>query len=308
MKSTMLAFYDLSIGPVSYDFITFLVRARMAANDYGRGELHVVFVFDPDTKYRQKLSVYSHDEAEWRFNNICVPACGLVGATHTVAMDWNQAKFMAAQLGVRCWPLDWDRQTLKRRHHLVGEVVSHCGGKDYHDDPCILRASNHARTVMRQHSDSNRNGRKFVTMTYRNTGYVNGRDVDTQEWKRAFVALQDRGYDVYAISDVSTTLRLGFGFCELSLDLRMAAYELADMNIVANTGPASLCWFSKKPYLMMDAGVGDTRAEWEGLFVKQGLPWGETWAWAKPGQKIVYERSTCQNILKEFDAWATATK
>jgi hypothetical protein len=306
-RTVLTAFYDLAIGPASYDFIVFLIQAETQRRILRADKLHVVFVPDKNTKFRSKPSVYSHDEAEWRFSNICIPACALVGATHSAAVDWSHANSMA---GMYQWPTDWGRQSLGRRSHLIGGVI--------HDhlnravNPCdFLRASNTALAVMQQqfHDYKTRaNAKGIVTMTYRNTGYMSGRDVDGGEWAHAANAIIDAGFAVYAISDVASTLRSGIGFCELNLDLRMAAYQLADLNIVANTGPASLCWFSKTPYLMFDAGVGDTRAEWENLFVKQGLPFGETWDWAFPGQKIVYVRSTSENILKEFRAWASATK
>ena len=49
--------------------------------------------------------------------------------------------------------------------------------------------------------------------------------------------------------------------------------------------------------------------EWQGLFVDQGLPLGETWPWAARGnQKIVYAASTADNIIEEFEKWVSGTK
>jgi hypothetical protein len=82
-------------------------------------------------------------------------------------------------------------------------------------------------------------------------------------------------------------------------------YELAEFNIIANCGPASLCWFSDRPYVMLGAGV--PAEEWDGLFVKQGLPLGESWPWARPHQRIAYGKETAGQIVAEFDRWASAT-
>jgi hypothetical protein len=56
---------------------------------------------------------------------------------------------------------------------------------------------------------------------------------------------------------------------------------------------------------MMGAGV--PADEWHGLFVKQGLPLGESWPWALPGQRIAYGKESTESIIAEFDRWASAT-
>jgi hypothetical protein len=56
---------------------------------------------------------------------------------------------------------------------------------------------------------------------------------------------------------------------------------------------------------MMGAGV--PADEWRGLFVEQGLPLGASWPWALPQQRIAYGKETSEQILAEFELWASAT-
>ena len=292
---TLTAFYDLEIGPVSYDFVVFLVKAELERKRIGADRLHVVIVPGAGPGgFRDKSKFYDEHEAKFRLWNICIPACALIGASVTLAVDWEQAARMV-KVGSDVWPADWDRQTLRTRPHLVGGLI---GAARAGTPIPRLSASEHARRVVRKLFA----GRLVVTMTQRHT-YLSTRNTVPSEWRKAQEHISSKGFSVLDIHDVGVALANGGGFAELSIDLRMAVYQEAVLNLQANNGSASLCWFSEKPYRMFDAGVGDTREEWENLFVAQGLPWGASWPWATPHQRIVYERSTADVIIREFEAW-----
>ena len=298
---TLTAFYDLEIGPVSYDFVVFLVKAELERKRIGADRLHVVIVPGAGPGgFRDKSKFYDEHEAKFRLWNICIPACALIGASVTLAADWAQAGLLASRSGAGVWPVDWDRQTLRTRPHLVGSLIT--AAKVGTPIP-RLQASAHARRVVRKLFA----GRSVVTMTQRHT-YLSARNTVPTEWRKAQEHISGRGFAVLDINDVGVALAKGGGFAELSIDLRMAVYQEAALNLQANNGAASLCWFSEKPYRMFDAGVGDTREEWRGLFEDQGLPWGASWPWVTPHQRIVYERSTAEVIIREFESWVTATR
>lgn len=298
---TLNAFYDLDVGPVSYDFVVFLIKAELQRQRVGADKLHVIIVpgIGPGGM-RDKSRFYDEHEAKWRLWNICIPACALIGATVTLATGWDQAERMASMLHEFNWPSGWSNQTLRDRPHLIGGVID--AAKAGVRIP-VLRASEHALRVVKKLFA----GRQVVTMTRRNT-YLNARNTEPNHWRNAQQCITEKGFAVLDVRDVSTALANGGGFAELSIDLRMAVYQEATLNLIANCGPSSLCWFSNKPYRMFDAGVGDTEQEWRGLFCEQGLPWGATWPWATPQQRIVYERSTSEVIIREFEAWAGATR
>ena len=296
MKDTLTAFYDLEISPVSYDFVVFMVKAELARRELKLKKLHVVIVPFADGMggmFRDKSQFYDEHEAKWRLWNICIPACALIGASVTLATDWEQAaKLEEGGIG---WPKDWNMQTLRTRPHLIGGIIT--AAKAGVEIP-TLRCSDHARRVVRKLFQ----GRRIVTMTQRHT-YLNGRNTVPSEWAQAQEYISGKDCAVVMIKDVGTALAQGGGFAELSIDLRMAMYEEAELNLVANNGCASLCWFSDRPYRMFDAGVGDTRREWEGLFVEQGLPWGSSFTWSSTQQRIIYKRSSADVIIEEFESW-----
>lgn len=303
--STLTAFYDLAVGPVSFDFAVFLVKAELARRKAGAQRLHVVIVpFEGGVAgmFRDKRQFYDEHEARWRLWNICIPSCSLIGASATLATGWKQARLLVEEepdWSKNIWPADWDRQTLKERWHLIGDVIAAAlGGTEIPR----FSASEHARRKVRRWYATL--GRPVVTMTARTT-YLPERNSDPAQWLKAGEEIRRRGFSVVHLTDTDTALGLGYGYGELNLDLRMACYQEAALNLQANNGAASLCWFSDRPYRMFGAGVA--AEEWDGLFVKQGLPLGETWPWALPGQKIVYGPTTSKQIVGEFEQWAAAT-
>lgn len=293
----LTAYYDMAVGPVSFDFVVFMMKAEIARRKANADRLHMVIV--PDAKgpggFRDKRPFFDEHEARWRLWNICVPACALIGASVTLATDWGQAKRLGAGA---VWPADWDKQTLKDRRHLIGDVITAARAGTAIPR---LKASEHARRNVREFFD--RFGKPVVTMTMRQT-YLPDRNSNTSDWEVAATHIRSRGFEVVRLSDTSSALASGVGYGELNLDIRMAQYQEAALNLQANNGAASLCWFSETPYRMFGAGV--PAEEWDGLFVKQGLQIGETWPWASPGQKIVYGPTSTEQIVAEFESWAGA--
>ena len=294
----LTAFLDLAVCPVSYDAVVLMAQAEMERRKLGLARLHVVIVGEV-----RKKPQYDEAEAEWRLWNIVIPAARLFGATVTLAADWHQAELLKSPKPERNWPPDWREQNLKTRRHLIGGVIERVARGE---EVSRITASEHARSAARAIYDTARKiGWKVVTMTRRET-YLPERNSDRMVWNRAMHDIGNRSAVVWNIEDTATALVTGQGFGELNLDLRMAMYQEADFNVVANCGPASLCWFSEKPYVMV--GAGFPADEWDGLFVKQGLPLGASWPWALPNQRLAYRKETAGQIVAEFDRWVSATR
>lgn len=300
--TTLSAFYDLAVGPVSFDFVVFLVKAEIERKRIGATRLHIIIVPDPNGPggFRDKSQFYDQHEAHFRLWNILIPAPQLFGASVTLALDWLQARRLASDKEWKCWPSDWDHQTLKDRRHLVGDLIAaaRAGTPIPHVKP-----SEYACRAVKECYEKFR--RPVVTMTLRST-YLAERNSDRAAWEEARRHVEARGFAVVVLDDTRVALQRGSGFGELNLDLRAAMYQEAALNLHANSGAASLSWFSERPYRMFGAGV--PAEEWDGLFVKQGLPLGSSWPWASEGQRIVYGRTTREQIVAEFEDWARSRR
>lgn len=301
--TVLCAFYDLAVGPTSFDFVVFMAKAKLAQRWAGARKLHVVIVPKPDGvggMFRDKTNLYDEHEMFFRLHQIIVPAASLFDASHSIAVDWDHARRHVEHHGWTPWPEDWDHQTLKNRRHLVGDLIT--AARAGHAIPRVS-ASRHARRAVADAFEKFR--LPVVTMTTRRT-YLEDRNSDLDAWAEARRYIEARGFAVVMIDDTAIALQRGSGYGELNLDLRAAMYQEASCNLQANNGAASLCWFSDRPYRMFGAGV--PAAEWDGLFVKQGLPLGESWPWAGPQQRIVYGKEDAEVITREFENWASSVR
>jgi len=290
--TTLNAFLDLSVCPVSYDAVVFMAKAKMAQRRINASRMHVSIVGEP-----RKKPQYDEHEARWRLHNIVLPAAHLFDATVSLLPDMLYAERLASEKSWKNWPEDWKSQSLGNRQHLIGGVIS--ASKAGEQVPHV-HASFHARRSVQEWFNSQMAGLPVVTMTHRRT-YLPERNSDPKAWGAARQHIVSKGYAVVQLEDTLTALRNGRGYGELNLDLRCATYQEAVLNIQSNNGAASLCWFSSRAYRMFGAGV--PAEEWDGLFVKQGLKLGDTWPWARPDQKIVYGETTAEQIINEFEEW-----
>lgn len=297
---TLLAYYDLSVGPVSFDFVTFLVKAELARRTVKASRLHVVVVpFEKGVAgmFRDKTHLYDEHEMRWRLWNIVIPACSLMPGTGvTLALNWEQARRLRGKEDL-VFPDDWDKQTLRYRSHLVGSLVE--AARAGAEIPRLTASQQALRKVRRAF------GRSYITMTLRNT-YLPERNSAYQDWEAVKGYLGRNGYSVVVLQDTGRALSNGRGYGELNIDLRLATYQQASLNLQSNNGTASLCWFSDAPYFMFGAGV--PAEEWDGLFVKQGLPLGESWPWASARQKLVYGKESIDSMVAEVEAWGGVTR
>jgi len=280
---TLAAFYDLAIGPVSFDFIPFLVRAKMAAEDAGCERLHVVIMPDPKGvggMFRDKSNLYDAHEMHWRLWNLVIPACQLIGATVTLATGPEQASRLH---GDAVFPADWNAQSLKNKQYLVRPIVE--AARAGRVIP-RLKASEHAKRSVRHWLSTS--GRNLATITLRNT-YEPGRNADRAAYHAIADALELDYHRVIRIEDTADELRNGQGYAGINLDLRMACYELAAVNVIGNNGPAQLLWFSDASFIEFEAAMPfkDWKKFWQ-EHIGMDVDAGEQLPWARPDQRFVY--------------------
>lgn len=292
---TLTAYYDLAIGPVSFDVLGFLVQARMAQQRLGADALHVVIVPKAGGVgglFRDKTALYDAAEMEWRLWNIVIPACRLVKATVTLAQDWEHAERINSGI---VWPPDWRRQTLGAAHHHAREVIAAARAGERIPR---LTASFHALRMVQVWFASM--GRPVVTLTRRAT-YDDARNSNAAAWDALAAHADEHGFAVVDIQDTAQALRHGSGYAELSLDLRMACYQMAAMNWHANGGPSALCWYSHAPFVHVAAAWPPQ--DWARHYAWLGLEVGQQLPWARDDQILLYEPDSPQNLPASFDAW-----
>lgn len=275
--------YDLAVGPVSYDFATWLIAAEMARRASGADLLHVVIQAKPDGIdgwFRDKTALYPSAEMHWRLWHLVMPLCRLVNASVELVPDGQKLA----------------RQTLS--HHAGPIIAAARAGAEVPR----FSAGEHALDAVRRVTEG---GRAVVTMTLRDT-YEPGRNADARAWYGAAKDIEARGYTVVMVHDTSRALAMTEGFFELNVELRMALYQSAALNLHSHGGPATLSWFSDAPWIMFCAAMPEQH--WRTHWAKHlGLQWGDQFPWSRPDQRLVYETDQKHVILREFERWAGAT-
>lgn len=296
---TFTAVYDLAVGPVSYDFATWLIAAEMARKREGADHLHIIIRPKPDGVdgwFRDKTALYSAGEMHWRLWHLVIPLCRLIRATVAILPpdlvpppSWV---LLTKRLGAEAGPL---RPLIS--HHAGPIIAAARAGEAV---PRFSAGEHAVRSVEALLEDPERT----VTMTLRET-YEPGRNAERAEWLDARDAIKAAGYEVIVVEDTSRALREGTGFYELNVELRMALYDVAALNLHCHNGSQVLSWFSDQSWMAFDAALpAEWRAHWEKYL---GLKPGEQLPWAREDQRLVYEHARAEVILREFRRWAGAT-
>ena len=88
-SDTMVAVYDLSLEPITFDFADFLAAAESYAKTHGNQFFLFIVLRDRDLLEPDKIyeEAVPEDSQDWRVNNIILPLIPLypacVGHTHT---------------------------------------------------------------------------------------------------------------------------------------------------------------------------------------------------------------------------------
>ena len=292
--SAFVALCDLSVVPVSYDFITWLVRAKFEAARANCDRLHVWIA--PHTSGRGGVGRYwnEYDDAEtvYRLQHIVLPACHLAGATVTYSpLDFPPRNVLPA--ATQTFP-----QT-SRWHHAAALVDAVRRGETLP----TLSASEHALRLAHDYCASQ--GPRPVTITLRNTP-PHERDSAWPEWERAIVGLVDRGFQPIILPDTRDALVTMAPAFAVDLDLRVALYQTAALNLHVHSGAGALCWYTNAPHIMFGACLPEEK--WREHWRKHlHIEWGEQLPWFGRHQRLVYEPDTAETILREVDRWAGAT-
>jgi len=240
-RKALTAVYDLASSPPTFDILSFLAEAERKRKAGGYDCLDVVFQPGPMFGFRDDELPPSAEQREWMLNRICVPACRLLPSVRNVTV-------------------------LKQREPVEGDVfpewtpdnlASHYGTQYFKGDKPGFRASDAARRLV----DKRFGESAVITITMREAEHWPQRNSIRAEWERVQAWLTRYGFHVVVIPDAET----GGPNAEyaLDLDLRMALYERAVVNLGVSNGPMALCYFTDAPYIVFkilaDGCVSTTR-------------------------------------------------
>jgi hypothetical protein len=277
----LTAVYDLNYGTIAFDFVTWLVRAKLEQQRRGKKHLHVVIVPNSGGLGRRWGP---HDDAAtyWRLWHIVIGAIPLARASVTFAPTRDYVKTLSGEM--------WAPQGAV---HFLGPLVD--AARAGEKIP-LLAPTDAARRWAKEWTL----GGRIVTITLRNNNADDGRD-SSQAWHPFADWLHAKGFVPLVLPDTADVLRSPTGvLAAVSIDLRAALYVTAAMNCFVNNGPMVLAWHTGAPFLAFNAALPDElwRKHWQD---KLSLAHGDTPPWCSKNQRLIYRSDTLETLIEEFE-------
>lgn len=274
------ACYDLSKGPASYDFVTWLARAEMERRASGTKErLRVAFVDGPQDGFRAQKDTQNVEEKRQLLDHVLRPVLSLFDAIEDpVAADgyqyhyWYKPMTDAARKGV----------DIPKCRAPLGDVMQMCRWLDIKRMYCP------------------------VTITLRETRYAPGRNSNIAAWTEFARRRRAEGFGVVFVRDTAKADEPleDFTTCPAAardVRARLALYSRAHCNMITANGPAELLQFSDYPFVEMKNSF-DPNFWWRfaGINPPESLPW------LGNHQVTAWQSDTVENIEAAWQAWQAA--
>jgi hypothetical protein len=309
----LLFAFDLDASPVTFDFATFLAGAEVERRRRGLDGIFVIFIPGSREGLREELPGYeaaiNPAQRQWRVRHVLIPMLTLLPSVrgYTFCATREQAAKEIPPRHGALVPQDFrvwlPRQPDKRLVHdaaAAGVAIWP-----------MLSTTSIAREIASRFLDSVCRGRLSVVITIRASASAPARNSNVAEW-RAFVDGLDRQRFAAifvldaeaAVADVPPELA-GETFCEAArwnLEIRMALYDAAWLNMAVMQGPMELCWYNERARYLVFLEVGRDPGSSARVIEEGGVRVGQDLGFATPLQHIVWQGDRASVIREAFDA------
>jgi hypothetical protein len=311
---SLLAVYDLNAGPVTYDFVQFLVLAERFRQASGKPHLRLVIVPGAHAGFRnfsQRDQFLSTISKEWRLRQLVMRAAhllpSLAGITRFRSRE-SAVAFLGKVDPELLFPPGFDSKASVCPYQLAFVLQFAAQGQDIRTltTPPVTRAL--VRRALRDLSG----GRPVVTITLRQSEFQAPRNSRIDQWQDFAALCETRGLFPLFVPDTEAVLsgrtaELG-GFASLplaalSLPIRAAIYQESWHNMLANGGPYTLCLYNAAArfsmFKLLVPGIVTASAKFHS---EQGLTPGAQIPFAGPLQRLVWEDDAADVLERELDA------
>lgn len=306
----LYAYYDLNRSSETYDVTSFLATADCYREQQGLTHLHMVIVAR-DNQWQAQAYCLDEEERLWRAENIVKQACALIpackGMTYCTSRDQAQ---MYLDNTSQVFPPDY-------RLDNPPPITVH---KDFYYwldqgfDPRRFHSTPKASHYIQQWVDHQLpDGKKqFVTVTLRESTLQPKRNSVIAEWDGFFqwLSQQHPQLSVVIIRDTERVFKKALftasnvfymPTASFHMDLRMALYEMAYVNMGCSNGPKQLCHLSKTAsYITTKMIVEDYQGSSSERFIDRNITIGEDFRFADDNQMIDWNPDSKDCLIKSF--------
>jgi hypothetical protein len=305
--------YDVSVAPITFDFATYLASAEVERRLRGLDGINVIFIIDPGRGVRDEKPDYesavSRNARLWRIHQVLLPMLGFLPTVRNIALcdSREEARALVGADSRQLYPSDY-RAFLPRAPH--NRVIHEHARRGVAIWP-IFRASEHACRLIGEFLQREAKERKPLVITLRNYLYNPERNSRNADWLTFADSLDLNRYAPIFVQDTETVMQPmpeGFsrhivcGAASVNLELRMALYEAAWLNMAVMSGPMELCWYNKQVRYVVFIDLASLGAENEAAIIRNGQRIGCSLDFATPYQHIVWQSDELTNLQREFFA------
>ncbi len=306
----LLAFYDLEVSPISFDFAVFVILAELHRQRSSASQLRIVIVPGRQDGFRVDDTAYDTDNKRWRLQNILLPLTALLDKEIAVdvCIDRESAAALENEHQGEVFPKNYSVADPIAEFFLSSVVAASARGESIPS----FRAGSQSISYMTQWLSDHVGDRKPVVITLRESDYNENQNSNTSVWLNFAKELDPSTYCPVVVRDTAKCFSrqseefdglLTCPLASINLQLRMALYELAWLNMLVPNGPGELCRLSDTArylYFKVVSGTADTTSS---LFIaSQGIEFGGQLPNATALQRLVWEPDDPEIIAKEFSA------
>ncbi len=305
----LLAVYDLSAAPVSFDCAFFLALADLHRRRLGLASMHVLFVPAPGEGFwdHEALDI---DDRRWRIRNLLTPLCWLWPSCRGVTV-------LPKREDARPWLRDADRAVFPVGYRLArpvpdtfmwtGIAAEHACG----EMPPTWQAPPSARALVRRWLSTHALGRRVVVITLREAGYYSEINSNIDAWAAFARSLDPQLYLSVIVRDTTASFGplppalqglLIFPEASLNVEIRAALYEECFLGMSVGNGPMNLQWLNPQcRFIIFRLLIEENFRSRPTPLRSMGLEIGGQLSTGSPFHRLVWEDDRSDVIKREFD-------
>jgi tetratricopeptide (TPR) repeat protein len=308
-ERVLRAYYDLAVSPPSYDVCVFLYRAEMERIYLGLDAFDLIVVANRGNGFRHNLVYQPLNDMNWRLHHIVLPAHRLVPSCRRVIFypDRNEA--------VR--EFDPSNPTFPAAYKVGAPIPKYLDsviltGLYNGLPPATLRAPPAAVERMKSWVDHRVDGRKAIVISLRTEQFQPMRNSNIDAWVRFARSLDQAKYLPIFVRDTAALFKppdpalTDLPVCDpaaLDIELRLALYEIAHINLFVDSGPSVCCMLDELTRCIRFKLIASNNPHaGTGTFLRRGYSEGMQWAGTTTHQISIWEEDTFQCIAHQFSA------
>lgn len=258
----IIAIYDLSSNPITFDFLEFLICAEMY-RIYKKKDRIDIFIVTGFYKGLRKESddyekIINFDKRIWRIYNILIPCISFFKSIERFSVN-TERKFINKLIKTNkpedIYPEKYNPNLPTRHNEGVWlEYYKKINKIPYLES--LKSSQEYIDIWLKNNIDNNK---KIIVITLRMYNFRVKRNSNVEAWIKFATELDKNKYEVIFIPDTDSVMELNkhlfkdfhlFTEACWNLNLRLSIMEKAYLNFVIS-GIAHLCTFTKRPYIFL---------------------------------------------------------